>query len=72
MRKLIVTVLVLAASFSVAIAATDSLLQGAQKAAPLKASQVTSVAEEPVSLSGALVAAGLLAVGFLASRRRAE
>lgn len=72
MRKLIVTVLVLAASFSAAIAATDSLLQGAQNAAPAQAAAARSAAEEPVSLSGALIAAGLLAVGFLATRRRSE
>lgn len=71
MRKVIVTVVVLAASFSMAIAATDSLLQGAQKAAP-QGTKTISPAEEPVSMSGALIAAGVLAVGFLATRRRAD
>lgn len=72
MKKLILTIAGVAATFSMAIAATDSLLQQAQKAAPEVTSATPSPAEEPVALSGALIAAGLLAVGFLATRRRGE
>jgi hypothetical protein len=53
-----------------AIAATDSLLERAQEAPPRVAA--ASPAEEPVSPSGALIAAAALAVGFLATRRRGD
>lgn len=72
MKKLILPIVGLVATFSMAIAATDSLLQHAEQSAPKTSSAVLSPAEEPVSLSGSLIAAGLLAVGFLATRRRGE
>ena len=72
MKKLLFPIIGLVATFSVAIAATDSFLQHVEQTAPKTSSTVLSAAEEPVSLSGSLVVAGLLAVGFLATRRRGE
>lgn len=71
MKKIALTVAGLVATFSVAIAATGTLLDRAQQA-PAAPPTAASPAQEPVSLSGALIAAGVLAVGFLATRRRGE
>ncbi len=71
MKKIAVTLLGVIATFSAAIAATDSLLQRAHESfAP--AAAVVTAGNEPVSLSGALIAAAVLAVGFLATRRRGD
>lgn len=71
MKKIALTVAGLVTTFSVAIAATGSLLDRAQQT-PVAPQTAATAAQEPVSLSGALIAAGLLAVGFLATRRRGE
>jgi hypothetical protein len=71
MKKIAITLAGAIATFSAAIAATDTLLQRAQEAVPA-ATTALSAAQEPVSLSGALIAAGVLAVGFLATRRRSD
>jgi hypothetical protein len=71
MKKLAITLVGIIATFSAAIAATDSLLQRAQEAVPA-ATTALSAAQEPVSISGALIAGAALAVGFLATRRRGD
>jgi hypothetical protein len=71
MKKIALTVLGLVTTFSVAIAATGSLLDRAQQA-PAAVQVALSPAQEPVSLSGALIAAAVLAIGFLATRRRGD
>jgi hypothetical protein len=72
MKKIAITVVGVIATFSAAIAATDSLLQRAQESVPAAAANALSAAQEPVSMSGALIAAAVLAVAFLATRRRGD
>lgn len=70
MKKIAITLVGVIATFSAAIAATDSLLQRAQETVPAVTASTLSAAQEPVSLSGALLAAVVLAIAFLATRRR--
>lgn len=74
MKRIVLTAAGVVATFSMAIAATDSLLERAQQATPprVATTSAASPAQEPVSLSGALIAAAALAVGFLATRRRGD
>jgi hypothetical protein len=71
MKKLAITLVGVIATFSAAIAATDSLLQRAQESVPA-ATSALAAAQEPVSISGALIAGAALAVGFLVTRRRGD
>jgi hypothetical protein len=69
MTRVLAVIAGLILTVSVATAATGSLLQQAQVTVP---SAALSAAEEPISLDGALIAAGLLVAGFLAVRRRTD
>jgi hypothetical protein len=70
MSRLVLVIAGLVLSVSAAAAATGTLLQQAQAAAPV--STTVSAAEEPISLNAALIAAGILVAGFLSFRRRAD
>lgn len=70
MSRVLVVIAGLILTVSVATAATGSLLQQAQS--QVAASTTLSAAEEPISLSGALIAAGILVAGFLSMRRRVD
>jgi hypothetical protein len=70
MKRIVITLVGVIATFSAAIAATDSLLQRAQETVPAITANTMSAAQEPVSLSGALLAGAALAIAFLVTRRR--
>jgi hypothetical protein len=70
MSRVLVVIAGLILTVSVATAATGSLLQQAQS--QVAVSTAVSAAEEPISLSGALIAAAILVAGFLSVRRRVD